>query len=79
MKSSMMSGLTIGGAVLVLIGLLAFAVPVFTTHKTTDLAKIGDLKLQSTESSTFVIPPLAGGAALTLGFVLLAAGFYQKR
>jgi hypothetical protein len=77
--SSAMNGLTISGAVLVLLGLLAFAVPVFTTQQTTDVARIGDLKLQTTENRSFVIPPLLAGGVLVLGVVLIGAGFYQKR
>ena len=76
---SSMSGLTIGGAVLVLIGLLAFAIPVFTTQQTRDVARIGDLKLQATESTSYAIPPFLGGGALVLGIVLIGAGFYQRR
>jgi len=79
MGHSAMSGFVIGGAVLVLLGLLAFAIPVFTTHQTTDVARIGDLKLQATESKSYTIPPLVGGGALILGVVLIGAGFYQKR
>ena len=79
MGRSMMSGLTIAGAVLVLLGLLAFAIPVFTTQQTTDVARIGDLKLQATESKSHVIPPFLGGGAVILGVVLLGAGFYQRR
>jgi len=79
MGRSAMSGLTIAGAVLVLLGLLAFAIPVFTTHQTTDVARIGDLKLQTTESKSFVIPPFLAGGTLVLGIVLIGAGFYQKR
>jgi uncharacterized membrane protein HdeD (DUF308 family) len=74
-----MSALVMGGAVLVLLGLLAFAIPVFTTQQTTDVARIGDLKLQTTESKSYAIPPFVGGGALILGVVLIAAGFYQKR
>ena len=73
------TGVTIGGAILVLLGLLAFAVPVFTTHETRDVARVGDLKLQTTESRSFVIPPLVSGGALVLGVVLIGAGFYQRR
>ena len=74
-----MNTLMIGGAVLVLLGLLAFAIPVFTTHQTTEVARIGDLKLQATENKSYVIPPFVGGGALVLGIVLMGAGFYQKR
>lgn len=74
-----MNALMISGAVLVLLGLLAFAIPVFTTQQTTDVARIGDLKLQTTESRSYAIPPLVSGGALILGVVLIGAGFYQKR
>ena len=73
-----MNGLTISGTVLVLIGILAFAIPVFTTQQTTDVAKIGDLKLQTTESTSYVIPPIASGGALILGAALIGLSFYRK-
>jgi len=79
MGRSGMTGLTIGGAVLVLLGILAFAIPVFTTQQTTDVARIGDLKLQTTESRSYAIPPFVGGGALVLGVVLIGVGFYQRR
>ena len=71
-----MSGLRIGGAVLVLLG---FAIPMFTTQQTKDAAKIGDLKLQTTESSSHVIPSLLSGGALALGAILIGTGVHQKR
>lgn len=79
MARSALTGLTISGAVLVLLGLLAFAIPAFTTQQTSDVARIGDLKLQTTESTSHVIPPLLSGGVLILGVVLICAGFYQKR
>ena len=79
MVRSGMSGLMIGGAVLVLLGLLAFAIPVYTTQQTTEVARIGDLKLQTTENRSYVIPPFVGGGALVLGIVLIGAGFFQRR
>ena len=69
----------IGGAILVLIGLIGLAVPVFTTQQTTDVARIGDVKIQSTESTSHVIPPIVTGGALVLGVLLLGAGVLQKR
>jgi hypothetical protein len=74
-----MNGLTVGGAILVVVGLLGFAIPIFTTQQTKDVAKVGDLKLQTTESTSHVIPPLLSGGALVLGVVLIGAGVYQKR
>jgi len=47
--------------------------------QTKEVARIGDLKLQSTESTSHVIPPILSGGALVLGVVLIGAGFYQKR
>ena len=79
MGRSAMSGLMLGGAALVLLGLIAFAVPVFTTQETKDVARVGDLKLQATENHSFVIPPFVSGGALVLGVVLIGAGFYQRR
>jgi hypothetical protein len=74
-----MTALTMGGAVLVLIGLITFAIPVFTTHHTEDVARIGDLKVQTTEHESYVIPPFVSGGALILGVILIGAGFYQRR
>jgi hypothetical protein len=79
MRRSAMSGLMISGAVLVLLGLFGFAIPVLTTQQTKDVARIGDLKLQTTESKSYVIPPLVSGGVLVLGVVLIGAGFYRKQ
>jgi len=79
MGRSAMSGLMLGGAILVLAGLIAFAIPVFTTQHTEDVARIGDLKVQTTQHQTYVIPPFVSGGALILGVVLIGAGFYQRR
>lgn len=79
MNRSAMNMLTMGGAVLVLVGLMMFAVPMFSTQHTEDVAKIGDLKLQTTERQWYVIPPIVSGGALILGVVLIGAGFYQRR
>jgi len=73
-----MTGLMLGGAVLVLIGLVGFAVPVFTTERTRDVARIGDVKLQATESTAYVVPPIVSGGALVLGAVLIGAGLYRR-
>jgi hypothetical protein len=78
MGRSPMSGLMIGGAVLLLLGLLGFAVPYFTTQQTKDVAKVGDLKLQTTEHTTYEVPPLVSGGAVILGVVLLGAGLYRR-
>jgi hypothetical protein len=62
MARSSTNGLTIGGVVLVLAGLVGFAIPIFTTQQTTEVARIGDLKIQATESTSHVIPRLSAAA-----------------
>jgi hypothetical protein len=74
-----MNGLTMIGAALAVLGLIGLAVPVFTTHDTKEVAKIGDLKLQSTENNSHVIPPLLSEGALALGVILIGAGLYRRR
>ncbi|MFX6234550.1 hypothetical protein ABTF60_18960 [Acinetobacter baumannii] len=74
-----MNAITIFGAALALLGLVGLAIPVFTTQQTKDVAKIGDLKIQATESTSHVVPPLVAGGALAVGIVLLGAGFYRRR
>ena len=67
------------GALLALLGILGLAAPVFTTSQTRDVVNLGDLKIQSTEHSTHVVPEVLSAAALVLGVVLLGAGLYQRR
>jgi len=73
------NGLLIGGAVLLLLGVLGFAIPIFTTEQTKEVAKIGDLKLQTTESTSYVIPPAVSAGALALGAILIGSVLYRKR
>jgi len=74
-----MNGLMMVGALLALLGLVGFAIPVFSTHQTKDVANIGNLKLQTTESTSYVVPPILSGGVLALGVALIGAGFYRKR
>ncbi len=67
------------GAVLVVLGLIGFAIPMFTTQETTELARIGELKLQATETTSHIIPPLLAGGVLLVGVVLIGAGLVLKK
>jgi hypothetical protein len=67
------------GAILALLGIIGLAVPVFTTSETKDVAKFGDVKIQSTEQSTHVVPQVLSAGALVLGVILIGAGAYAKR
>jgi uncharacterized membrane protein HdeD (DUF308 family) len=73
------SSITIFGAILVLAGLIAFAIPVFTTQQTEDVVRLGDLKVQATQQTSHEIPPLVSGGALVLGVVLIGAGVWRGR
>jgi hypothetical protein len=73
------SSITIFGAILVLAGLIAFAIPVFTTQQTEDVVRLGDLKVQATQQRSHEIPPLVSGGALVLGVVLIGAGVWRGR
>ncbi|MDP2330388.1 MAG: hypothetical protein Q8M19_06800 [Reyranella sp.] len=72
------SPLVVAGAVLVVLGLMGFAIPIFTTQETTELARVSELKLQATETTSHIIPPLLSGGVLVLGIVLIGAGLYRK-
>jgi hypothetical protein len=74
-----MKGSIIIGGILAILGLIGLATPVFTTSSTTNVATLGDLKVQTTEHTPHAIPPLVSGGVMILGIVLLGAGLYTKR
>jgi hypothetical protein len=74
-----MNKLVIIGIIVAILGVVGFAVPVITTHHTEDVAKIGDLKVQTKEENQHVIPPAASAAVLVLGIVLIGAGVMQSK
>ena len=74
-----MKGLVIIGAILAILGLVGLATPVFTTSSTTNVATLGDLKVQATEHTSHAISPLVSGGVMVLGLVLLGAGLYTNR
>jgi hypothetical protein len=73
------NGLLIFGIFLAVVGLLGLAIPVFTTQKTEDVARIGNVKIQNTEDVPHSIPPLLSGGVLVLGIILIGAGLYTRR
>jgi hypothetical protein len=74
-----MDRVMIGGAILFIIGLHGFTIPIFMTQKTEDVVRIGDLRLQATEITSHSIPPLLSGGVAVLGLLLLGAGLYKMR
>src|SRR5258707_15836794 len=78
-RSWAMNGVMMSGAALAILGLIGLAIPVFTTQQTKEVAKIGDLKIQTTENESHVVPPMLAGGALALGVILVAAGLFPRR
>jgi hypothetical protein len=74
-----MNGLLTVGVILVVVGLLGFLFPVFTTQKTEDVVRIGNLKIQNTQDTSHNIPPLLSGGVLIVGTILIGTSLYQKR
>lgn len=74
-----MNGLMMIGVILVALGVVGFAIPVFTTQKTENVATIGNLKIQDTHDVWHQIPPLLSGGVLVLGLVLVGAGLARNR
>jgi hypothetical protein len=66
------------GAVIALLGVLGLVAPVFTTSQTKDVVNLGDLKIQSTDHSTHVVPEALSAAAVILGLLMLGAGVYRR-
>jgi ABC-type dipeptide/oligopeptide/nickel transport system permease subunit len=74
-----MKPITWFGTLLALLGILGLAIPAFTTSRTKDVVKLGNLKIQSTEQSTHVVPPALCAGVLVLGVILIGAGLYRNR
>jgi hypothetical protein len=65
---------TIIGAILIVIGIIGFAVGGFSfTHEHQD-AKVGPLDIEHKQTSTVPIPPILSGIALVGGIALVVVG-----
>jgi hypothetical protein len=65
---------TIIGILLILVGIIGFAVGGFSfTHEHQD-AKIGPLNIEHKQTSTIPIPPILSGIALVGGIALVIVG-----
>jgi hypothetical protein len=66
------------GALLAILGVAGLLIPVFTTERPTEVAKLGPLTVQAEERTAHTIPPLVAGTALVLGVLLLGGGLYRS-
>jgi len=65
---------TIIGAILIVIGIIGFAVGGFSfTHEHQD-AKVGPVEIEHKQTSTVPIPPVLSGIALVGGIALVVVG-----
>jgi uncharacterized membrane protein YidH (DUF202 family) len=69
-----MKPLMIVGVVLVLVGIVALAYGGFSFTTTEKVAEVGPLKLEKEKTRGVAISPIAGGAAIVAGLVLVAVG-----
>lgn len=67
------------GGLFILLRILGLVIPRFTTSKTTDLASIGDIKVQNTTISHHLVSQPLTIAALLLGVALIGAGAYARQ
>jgi hypothetical protein len=66
------------GAAVALIGLIAFAIPSFSTEQTRNVVDLGDLKVQAKTQETHVVPPIVSEGAIALGVLLIGAGLVMS-
>jgi hypothetical protein len=65
---------TVIGLILIVIGIIGFAIGGFSyTHEKQD-AKVGPLDISHKQTSTVPIPPILSGIALVGGIALVAVG-----
>jgi len=73
-----MKSIVILGAAVALIGLIAFAIPSFSTEQTRNVVDLGDLKVQAKTQETHIIPPIVSEGAIVLGVLLIGAGLVMS-
>lgn len=69
-----MKGITLIGVLLIVLGLAGLVWPVITYTDTETLVDIGPVEVTSRKQERIPIPPIAGGAAVVAGVVLVAMG-----
>ena len=69
-----MKPMTLAGALLLVLGLVALAYQGFTYKSRETVVDIGPIHATAETEKTVPIPPIAGGAAVLAGVVLIIAG-----
>lgn len=73
-----MNRLAMAGIALVILGVLGLAIPHFTTQNTEEVARIGDLKIQTTDTDHHTIPPYLAGGAILIGLIMAGAALTKR-
>lgn len=69
-----MKMLVVIGLILIILGIVAIAIPSFTFFTTERVADAGFFTIDVSRPHTVVLNPIAGGIALAVGIVLVMAG-----
>ena len=73
-----MKMLLVIGLILVVLGVVALAVPSFTYFTTERVADVGFFKIDIARPHTIVLNPIVGGVALAAGIILVLVGLRSK-
>jgi hypothetical protein len=66
------------GLLLIVLGIVALAVPSFTFFTTERVADVGFFKIDIARPHTIVFNPIVGGVALAAGIVLVLVGLRSR-
>jgi hypothetical protein len=69
-----MRALVTFGFILVILGIVALAVPTFTFFTTDRVADVGFFTIDVSRPHTIILNPIVGGAAVVVGFFLVLMG-----
>lgn len=69
-----MNALRTIGVVLILVGILGFAVPRISFTQTETVVDVGPIEVEAEERRSVSIPDVAAGAAVVAGLVLVVMG-----
>lgn len=73
-----MRPISISGIILIIFGVIALASEGITYTKTEKVLDIGPVQATAQHRKTIPIPPMAGGAAVAAGVVLVIAGSRRR-
>lgn len=67
------------GIILIILGLIGFILGGFSFTQSEEVLDLGDIEIEAEERRTVNIPPVASGAAVAAGLVLVVAGSMKPK